>query len=101
MLISELKQRLSDLPDDYKVVMTRGMVVRKEEIEQEDLEPEHRGLEPGEVVYEFILDSPIVGIAINHDEKDIRFVLEAHDKEMRVLKKFGQIVGEENDRLEN
>jgi len=60
MKVKDLKEHLQSVPDEFDVCLSNGLLVKSEEGKEE--------------VYEIIFDSPIIGIAENPDDKEIRFI---------------------------
>jgi hypothetical protein len=86
MNIKDLKEWISDLPDDYNVVLSRFFVVPNKEAEEIDFDND---------VYEVILDIPVTGIFRNDSDTEIRFMVDydtSKENDIKTLENFGTVV---------
>ena len=72
MNIKTLKEYLQDVPDDFQVCLSNAVAFGEKE-----------------EAYEVILDFPIVGIAVNEEDSELRFIVSGDTAE--ISNNFGTV----------
>jgi hypothetical protein len=96
----DLVEYLKDVPDDYEIVMSNIVsypfkTAELSEEEKTQLYPD--GIMPEDGEYQIIVDIPVVGVGVNPEGSEVRFVLRPADadfleKNIQSLENFLPIV---------
>lgn len=78
MKVKHLIEALKNEPEDMEIVLSKFFAINTKDKEDGDL-------------YECIMDFPIVGLAANPDDNEIRLVVDGDDEVKPYLSHYGEV----------